>query len=121
MIEKVVDFFARRHLLANLLFLLVILCGVLAWQNTSKEENPDVTYDFVRIGVSYPGAPAEDVEYFVTKPIEEKIRGMDGVYRITSNSNVSRSSIRIELEPGYSAIDEAITEIRNAVLDVLTF
>ena len=54
MLERIVDYFASRHLLTNLLFLLVIVGGVVAWQNTSKEEYPDFTFDMVRITASYP-------------------------------------------------------------------
>ncbi len=116
--EKLIDYFARRHLLANLIVAAVFIGGIFAWQQTGKEEMPSITFDTVRISVRYPGAPAEDVEYFVTKPIEEEVRGLDGVFRITSTSSVGQSSISVELEPSYPKIDEAITEIRNAVLDV---
>lgn len=96
----------------------VFLGGILAWQNTSKEELPDITFDTVRVSVQYPGAPAADVEYFVTEPVEESLRGLDGVYRITSTSSVGTSSVSVELEPGYQDVDTAITEIKNAVFDV---
>ncbi|MFH1384552.1 MAG: efflux RND transporter permease subunit [Candidatus Omnitrophota bacterium] len=116
--EKIITYFARRHLLINFMFVAVFIGGVFAWQHTNKEEMPDITFDRVRITVRYPGAPAEDVEYFVTKPIEEELRGIDGVYRVTSTSSVGSSNISVELEPNYPNKDEAITEIRNGVLDV---
>lgn len=113
-----IDYFAKRHLLANLIVAAVFVGSVIAWQNTGKEDMPAITFDTVRISARYPGAPAEDVEYFVTKPIEEEVRGLDGVYRITSTSSVGQASITVELEPNYPKIDEAVTEIRSAVLDV---
>jgi len=116
--KKIISYFADHHLLTNFIFLAVFLAGTFAWQNTNKEEMPDITFDRVRISTIYPGAPAEDVEYFVTKPMEEAVRGLDGVYRITSTSSVGQSNVTVELEQNYSNIDEAITEIRNAVLDV---
>ncbi|MDP8266391.1 MAG: efflux RND transporter permease subunit [Candidatus Aceula meridiana] len=118
MLEKFISYFTKRHLLANLIFISVFIGGIFAWNNTSKEELPDITFDRVRISVSYPGAPAEDVEYFVTKPIEEVVRGLDGVYRVTSTTSVGQSNINIEIEQNYPDIDQAVTEIRNTVLDV---
>lgn len=118
MIEQLITFFAKRHFLANFLMVLVFVGGILSWHSTQKEEWPDVTMDNVRISASYPGAPAEDVEYFVTKPIEEAVRGLDGVYLVTSSSSVGASNINIDLEPNYPKVDEAVTEIRSAVLDV---
>jgi len=118
MLEKIIAYFAKRHLLANLIFVSVFIGGIFAWNNTSKEELPDITFDRVRVSVSYPGAPAEDVEYFVTRPIEEAVRGLDGVYRVTSTTSVGQSNVNIEIEQNYPNIDEAVTEIRNTVSDV---
>ncbi len=118
MIERLITYFSTRHFLTNFLMLLVFVGGVFAWQTTPKEEWPDITMDNVRVSVTYPGAPAEDVEYFVTKPIEEELRGLDGVRLITSTSSVGQCSINVELEPNYNKVDEAVTEIRSAVLDV---
>jgi len=83
MLEKLIAYFAKRHLLTNLVFIAIFVGGIFAWNNTSKEELPDITFDRVRVSVRYQGAPAEDVEYFVTKPIEEAVRGLDGVYKVT--------------------------------------
>ncbi|MCK4810625.1 MAG: efflux RND transporter permease subunit [Candidatus Omnitrophica bacterium] len=118
MLEKIIGYFVKRHLLANFIVLAILLGGIFAWQRTSKEELPDITFDMVRIYVRYPGAPAEDVEYFVTKPIEEAVRGLDGVHRVRSTSSVGQSDISVELEQNCPDIDGTITEIRSSVLDV---
>lgn len=118
MLEKVIAYCASRHLLTNLIFILVLLGGAFAWFHTNKEELPSITFDRVRVSVTYPGAPAEDVEYFVTRPIEEELRGLDGVYRITSTSSVGQANINVELEQDLENIDELVTEIRSEVLDV---
>ncbi|MBN1585928.1 MAG: efflux RND transporter permease subunit [Candidatus Omnitrophica bacterium] len=118
MCEKLIAYFAERHLLTNLIFLTVLIGGVFAWQQTSKEEMPAITFDHVHVSVRYPGAPAEDVEYFVTRPLEEELRNVDGVYRLTSTSSVGQSSIDVELERGIPNIEEVLTEIRSTVLDV---
>ncbi|OIO11597.1 MAG: hypothetical protein AUJ52_01870 [Elusimicrobia bacterium CG1_02_63_36] len=117
MITGSIRFFVKRHLLANMIFLGVLIGGVFAWRATSKEEMPSVTFDFVRISVRYPGAPAEDVEYYITKPLEEKIRGIDGVHSLDSTASVGQGSVRVELEPELSNVDEVVAEVRNAVLD----
>jgi multidrug efflux pump subunit AcrB len=117
MLDRLIAYCANKHLLMNFLFVAVIVGGVFAWQHTNKEELPDITFDRIRISVRYPGAPAEDVELFVTKPIEERIRGLDGVYRIKSTSSMGVSSISVEIEQGYPDFNEALTEVRNAVLD----
>jgi multidrug efflux pump subunit AcrB len=117
-VEKIVEYFIKRHFVTNFLLVAVFVGGFFAWQYTNKEELPDVTFDRVRISVGYPGAPAEDVEYFVTDPIEEVLRGIDGIYRVTSNSSVGISSISVEIAKNHTDIDAVLNEIRNEVLDV---
>jgi multidrug efflux pump subunit AcrB len=118
MLKKIISYFVDRHLLTNLIFITVIVGGIIGWQQIKKEEMPDVTFDFVRISANYPGATAEEVEHFVTKEIEEAVEGLDGVYRVTSSVTQGSTSVTVELEQNYPKRDEAIVEIRNAVLDV---
>ncbi len=118
MLENFVKYFVKRHLLTNLIFISVIVGGIFSWHQIKKEEMPDVTFDRVMISASYPGATAEEVEHFVTRPIEEDVQGLDGVYRVTSTSSQGTSSVTIELEPDYPNKDEVITEIRSTALDV---
>jgi multidrug efflux pump subunit AcrB len=117
-LEKFIAFFVKRHLLTNLIFVIVFIGGIFAWQNTSKEQMPDIQSDHARVLTTYPGATAEEVEHFLTKPIEDKVKGLDGVYRVTSTSSDGSSSVNVEFEQGYPDIDEAVIELRNAVLDV---
>ena len=118
MLERIITYFTQKHILTNLIFISILIGGVFAWNNTSKEELPDITFDRVTISAHYQGAPAEDVEYFVTKPIEEAVRGLDGVCKVTSTTSVGQSNVNIEIEQNYPDIDEAVTEIRNTVMDV---
>ena len=114
MITRFIEYFVDRHLLTNLLFLSIIVGGLLAWQQIKKEERPDVTSDFVRVSAVYPGATAEEVEHFVTRELEDEIKGVDGVYRITSSVNRGSTRINVELERNLPNKEEVITEIRNA-------
>ncbi len=115
--DKFIAFFAKRHMLANMLFIGIMAAGVYFWFATNKEELPNVTRDMVRVSTSYPGASAEQVEYFITKEIEDKLKGLDGIYQVTSNSGAGSSSISVELELRRPDRDEIITEIKTAVYD----
>lgn len=118
MLENIIQYFAKRHFLTNLILLGIFIGGIFAWGQTNKEELPDITFDMVRIYVRYAGAPAEDVEYFVTKPIEEAVRAIDGVSKVTSTSSVGQSDIRVEIEKNRPDIDDVIADIRAETLDV---
>lgn len=118
MLERLIRYFSHKHLLMNFVFLGVFIGGFFAWHHTSKEELPDITFDRMNISVAYPGASAEDVEYFVTKPIEDAVSGVDGVYSLYSTSSAGFSSVSVELDAHYGDKDEAFLELRNEVSDV---
>ncbi len=116
--EKIIQFFLKRHLLANLIFVGVLVGGMFAWMGLPKEELPDITFDTVRITTNYPGASTEDVEYYVTEPIEEAIRDIDGVYRVYSATSIGNCTVTAEIEKDHPDKEAVISEIRNEVLDV---
>ncbi|MBT5954708.1 TolC family protein [bacterium] len=113
-----IKYFINRHFFINLLTLLVFCGGVVAWNSTNKEELPDITFNTVQISTSYSGASAEDVEFYVTKPLEESLLGINGVQRITSSTGQGSSSISVELDSSIKDIDKAVTEIQNQVSSV---
>ena len=116
MLTKFIEYFVNRHLTTNMLFISIILGGIWGWQEIKKEERPDITYDRVQVRANYPGATAEEVEYFVTRELEEQIKVIDGVFRVTSSVSRGNTTVTAELEPNYPNKDETITEIRNAAL-----
>jgi len=117
MLEKMVKYFANRHLLTNFIYIGVIIAGLFYWGEMKKEEMPNITFDWVNVSASYSGASPEQVEYFITKELEDKLSGIDGIDTITSVSSFGSSSISVSLEPGRPDRSEIINEIRTAVAD----
>ncbi len=118
MISKIIEFFATRHLLTNLLTLAVYFSGIFFWMNTPRQELPDIDLNFVRVSTIYPGASPEEVEHFVTRPLEDELKGIDGIYRIVSTSSNSSSGLMIEIEDSVDDLSEAVNDIRTAVYAV---
>ena len=115
MLQKFVRYLLNKHILTNFFVLIVFVGAVFFWNRTNKEAFPNITAPFVRVSTNYPGATAEEVEYFVTKEIEEALEGIDGIKEISSSSSQGSSSIRIELYQKNSTQDEVIQEIKDAV------
>ncbi len=108
-------FFAERHLLANLITLMTILLGVSTLTHIKRDIWPEVDYGWVIITTRYPGASPEDVELNVTNKIEEQLKEVSGIERITSVSMENISVINVFIDPDVSDEGEVKTEIREAV------
>ena len=114
--KKLIAYFTHRHLLTNMLFFGLMLMSFFAWNNIGKEELPEFESNWIRVSTFYPGAPAEDVELFVTKPLEEELKGVVGIEEIQSTSSVGTSSLRITIDDDYPDKDEVTQEIKDAIL-----
>lgn len=113
--KSIVSYFVGRHLITNVMFVGLILLGFFTWFKIGKEELPEFASNWVRVSTIYPGAPAEDVELFVTKPMEDELKGVLGIEEIITTSSVGSSSISITVDDDYPDKDEVLQEIKDAV------
>ncbi|MDM8522274.1 efflux RND transporter permease subunit [Desulfococcaceae bacterium HSG8] len=89
---------ARNPVAANLLMMVFLIGGAIVLFTQIKQEVfPEFEIDMVRISVPYPGASPEEVEKGIILAIEEAVRGMDGVKKITSTASEGMGSIYVEL------------------------
>lgn len=116
MLEKMIRYFMERKVLGNLIFFGVLAAALLFVGQLKKEDMPNIVMDFVRINTAYPGASPEEVEHFVTREIEDRVKGIYGTGKVNSTSAAGSSSVRVEIEP-YADRETVINEIRTAVSD----
>lgn len=115
---------ARNPIAANLLMFILLLGGVWSALNVQKEVFPQFQLDIVNVSVGYPGAAPEEVEQGILRPIEEAVRGVDGIREITSQAREGVGSTTIELVAGanrmkaFQDIDQAVSRIRTFPDDV---
>ena len=112
---KIAHFSVKNSILVNLISFLIIVMGLFAMLRLRKEAFPPVDYDIVTVTTAYPGAPTEDVEKFVTVPLEKEIKGISGIKEITSGSEEGLSVIGIKIDPKASEKDQVVDDIERAV------
>lgn len=110
-------FSIQQPILVNLSMILIIVAGLFAFQNISKEEFPEITLNGVTILTLYPGVAPEEIEELITKPLEEEISDIEDIDNISSFSSEGRSLITVEftLEAGdiYRKLQEVQTEVEK--------
>ncbi|MCG8423568.1 MAG: efflux RND transporter permease subunit [Proteobacteria bacterium] len=111
---------ARNSVAANLLMFLILVGGTLGVLRTKQEVFPEFTLDLVRVTMPYPGASPTDVEQGIILAIEEEVRGLDGVKRVTSEAAEGLGTVVVELLLGADP-DKALNDVKAAVDRVQTF
>lgn len=111
-----ISFFAKKYLLANVIFFGVIILGAFTWFTIGKEEMPEFAGNWIRVTTIYPGASSEDVELFVTKPIEDEIKGVAGIEEIKTTSSPGVSNFTVVIDDDYPDQKEIVQDIQDAAL-----
>ncbi len=78
----------------------VAVLGVVSFLRLPVDLLPDVAYPSLAVSTVYPGAGPEEVERFVTAPIEESLGRVAGVRRVTSRSREGESLVRLRFAWG---------------------
>jgi multidrug efflux pump len=114
---KIATVSVQRPVFATVVSLLLVILGLLAYTRLSVRELPEIESPVVSIETTYRGAAADVVETKITQVIEERVSGLEGVTKITSQSVDGRSSINLEFVPERD-VDEAANDVRDRVARV---
>lgn len=115
---------AGNPIAANLIMVLLLAGGLWFAFTAQKEVFPEFELDVVTVSVSYPGAAPTEVEQGIILPIEEAVRGIEGVREMTSSSQEGSGSVAIELITGvnrmkvFQDVDQAVSRIRTFPDDI---
>lgn len=114
-----IAFMAQSPIIANLLMLILLGGGIWTMTYVQKEVFPQFQLDMVSVRVVYPGAAPAEVEQGILLPVEEAIRGIQGIKEVSSTAREGSGSISIELVAGtdrmkaFQDIDQAVSRIRT--------
>lgn len=112
------DISIKRPVFASVLSILLIAFGLVAFERLTLREYPNIDPPVVSIRTNYPGAAANIVETRITKVIEDRISGVEGIRFIESSSENGISNIVVQFDTGYD-MDAAANDIRDRVSRVL--
>ncbi|KAA3627352.1 MAG: AcrB/AcrD/AcrF family protein [Proteobacteria bacterium] len=111
--------FAQHNVAANLLMLMMVLAGIWALAKLNVQFFPTLELELMTVRVEWSGASAEDVESAITTPLEQELRNLDGVRKLTSSSTTGAAAITIEFEEGTNMgrasdqVNELVARVRD--------
>ncbi len=100
--------------LTPLLLIASVMVGLIALAVLPREEEPQISVPMVDILVQADGLKAEDAVELVTKPLEDIVKGIDGVEHVYSQSLDDRVVVTARFFVGTSA-DAAILRVHEEI------
>jgi multidrug efflux pump subunit AcrB len=92
------DFAFNNKRIVYFLILILSLGGIVSFHFISKLEDPEIKVKKAVVATYYPGANPNQVELEVTKVLEDEIKTMGQLEKVTSRSLANYSEIQISLE-----------------------
>ena len=120
MMRKVIEYFIKYHVAVNIFILAFAIFGIVGMLSLKSSFFPLVDSKIINIAITYPGASPQEIEEGIVLQIEDNLKGLKGVDRVTSTSRENSGTITVEIEKGEN-IDFMLLEVKNAVDRVPTF
>ncbi len=97
-----------------LMMVVMVIAGVISYISVPKEANPDIDVPVYFVSVTQQGISPGDAERLLVRPLESKLRGLDGLKEITTISAQSNATAVLEFNIGTDKT-EVLADIRDKV------
>jgi len=101
-----------RTVLAVLL--LVLIAGTVAFVEIPKESSPDVPIPIIYVSITHRGISPEDAERLLIRPMEQELKGIEGVKEMRSTAYEGGANVLLEFEAGFDN-EQAKRDVQDAV------
>ena len=108
----------KSNIIYFLMFIFLAL-GINAYNELPREDFPEIVTSEVFISTINPGNTAEDIERFITSPLEEAVKGVSNLVDVTSTSLENYSIIRLEFDEEIE-IELAKQKVRDLIDSVIS-
>ena len=112
------DLSIKRPVVASVMSLILVIFGLVTFQEIPTDELPDVQPPVVTIQTNYKGASAEIVDTQITQKIEDFVGGTPGLETVDSFSEDESSRITLTFETGLN-LDDVTNDVRSSVARVV--
>ncbi len=117
---RMTEFFVRRPVLFWSLAVAILIAGVLAYVQMPKLEDPAVAVKQAMVVVPWPGAGTHEVELKVAEPVEDVLRTLPDVKKVTTEcrDGMAQFAVEFEMTVPLAELEQHFDLLRRKVNDV---
>lgn len=93
---------------------LLLFAGGVSYMSLPKESFPAIDIPYFYVSVTQTGVSPADAERLLAKPVEDRVKELDGLVNYTTNSVTGHASVFLEFDVNADA-DKALSDIRAAL------
>ncbi len=114
---KLVDASIKRPVSVVVGVLFVALFGLISFYRIPVQLTPDVDRPVINVSTFWPGASPEEVEQEIVQRQEEQLKSLEGLVKMTSESQDSRGNVALEFSVGVDT-DAVLLKVSNKLNQV---
>ncbi len=121
MLDKIIEFSLRNRIVIVVAALIMMGAGYYSYTKLPVDAFPDVSPNLVQVFTVTDGLAPEEIEKYVTYPVEAAMAGLPGVEKVRSVSNFGLSVVNIYFEDGMNIyfarqlVGERLTQAREQI------
>jgi cobalt-zinc-cadmium resistance protein CzcA len=113
----IVAFSLKHRVLMVVLFVLILFGGIIAFRELNIEAYPDPTPPMVDVITQSPGLSAEEIERYITIPIETQLSGLRNLTSIRTISLYGLSDVKLQFSFDFT-YEQALQQVLNRLSQV---
>jgi heavy metal efflux system protein len=117
--NSIVEFSLRHRVLMVVLFIMILTGGLIAFRQLNIEAYPDPTPPMVDIVTQSPGLSAEEIERYITIPIETQTAAIKNLTSIRTISLYGLSDVKLQFSFDFT-YEEALQHVLNRLSQLPT-
>lgn len=118
--KKLIEYFIKYPVSGNVLIFLLVTLGYFGFTSLKSTTMPQTDPGVILVTAQYPGASPEEIEQGIILKIENSLRGITGVKKVTSTSRENSGQVTVEVISGHDT-DIVLQNVRNAVDAINSF
>ncbi len=111
---RIIDLAVQRFRAIFLLLCVLIILGINSYINIPKEDTPNVIIPVISVHVPYFGVSPADAEKMLVKPLEQHLKSIDGIKKMSSSAHDGGGFVILEFDAGFKS-QKALQDVREKV------
>ncbi len=107
-------FSVKKPFTVLVVVILILVLGYVSVGKMTPDLLPDMSFPYLVLFTTYPGASPEEVEAKVTKPLEQAMSSVDHISTVQSRSSENFSAVYLTFENGID-VDMASIDVQKAI------
>jgi len=112
--NAIIDAALGRSRMVITALVLLLVAGFVAYRDMPKESEPDINIPIIYVSLALEGISPEDSERLLIRPMEQELRGIEGVKEMRATAYQGGGNVILEFDAGFDA-DQALNDVRERV------